>query len=165
MKIQPFRQSDCEPLYRLYREQTIGLPFHHNVRRDQFAKSLCVTRYIRNPADHHEQAELALVAKKRGQPVAYVAGGLVTKGDEVVESGTGYIQAIIAESSAKSVVKEMVLQVVSHLRRYRPNKIVAHDGCMCPAFFADSAGCLPSQWAWIGWSSMPSTDISVGAIS
>jgi hypothetical protein len=32
MKIQPFREGDFDGVYRLYRNQTIDLPFHHNVR-------------------------------------------------------------------------------------------------------------------------------------
>ena len=36
MKIRHFQESDYDDVYRLYRNQTTALPFHHNVRRDQF---------------------------------------------------------------------------------------------------------------------------------
>ena len=150
MNIQKFQESDYDDVYRLYRDQTATLPFHHNVRRDQFRADLFTTRFIRNPADHHEKARIALVAKKNKRTCAFVSGGLVTNGDEVVRASTGYIQAIIAEPSAADAVKALVPRVVAHLRRYRPKKIVAQDACMCPVFFADSASNLPSKWAWMG---------------
>lgn len=150
MKIRPFRESDCDDLHRLYRRQTADLPFHHNVRRDQFRSDLFTTRFIRNPDDHHKQSRIALVAENGGQIRAFVSGGLVINGDEVVPSGTGYVQAIIAEPSSSAAVKALLRRVVTHVRRYRPKKIVAHDGCLCPVFFADSAGNLPSRWSWIG---------------
>ena len=150
MKIRHFQESDYDDVYRLYRKQTAALPFHHNVRRDQFKTDLFTTRFIRNPADHHAKARIALVARKGKRTCAFVSGGLVTKGDEVVQAGTGYIQAIIAEPSAADAVKVLIPRVIAHLRRYRPKKIVVHDACMCPVFFADSAGNLPSKWAWIG---------------
>lgn len=79
-----------------------------------------------------------------------VSGGIVTKGDEVTESRTGYLQAIIGQSANADLLKEMILRVVAHLRRFRPKKIVAQDACLSPVFFADSAGMLPSQQAWLG---------------
>lgn len=72
------------------------------------------------------------------------------KGDEVVPEGTGYVQAVIAEPEAADAVKVLIARVASHVRRYRPRTIIAYDGCMCPVFFAESAGCVPSTWAWIG---------------
>ena len=150
MKIRPFQQSDCDAVLRLYRRQAAGLPFHHNVRRDQFRTDLFTNRFIRNPADHHDKAQIALVATHNKQVRALVSGGLVLKGDEVVESRTGYVGAIIAEAGAAAELKELLPRVVAHLRRYRPKKIVAFDGCLCPMFFADGASTLPARWAWIG---------------
>lgn len=150
MLIRPLEAADYEPLLRLYRRQTAGLPFHHNVRRDQFRQDLLTTRFIRNPADHHPKARVALVAVENEQVRALVSGGLVTNGDEVVESGTGYIQAILGEPAAAQAVRELVSRVVKHIRRYRPKKIIAQDGCLSTVFFADSASTLPSQSAWIG---------------
>ena len=150
MTIRVFRESDYEDVYRLYRKQTLALPFHHNVRRDQFRRDLFISRFIRDPADHHPKARITLVAIRNRKICAFVSGGIVINGDEVVEAGTGYIQAIIAEHSASDAVKDMLSRVIAHIRRFKPRKIVAHDGCMCPMFFADSAGSLPSQWAWIG---------------
>ena len=150
MKIRPFRESDYDDVFRLYREQSAALSFHHNVRRDQFKKDLFTTRFIRNPADHHMKARVAFVALKKNRICAFASGGLVIKGDEVVEAGTGYIQAIIAEPSSAAAVKEVLPRVIAHIRGYEPKKIVAQDACMCPVFFADSAGSLPSRWAWIG---------------
>ena len=150
MKIRPFQVSDYDDVYRLYREQTAALPFHHNVRRDQFRKDLFTTRFIRNPEHHNADARIGLVLTKNRRIRAFVSGGIVTKGDVVVHAGTAYIQAIIAEPSAADAVRALLPRVVTHLRGYRPKTIVAHDGCMCPVFYGDSAGCLPSGWAWIG---------------
>ena len=114
MKIRHFQETDCEDVYRLYLNQTVGLPFHHNIRRDQFRKDLFTTRFIRNPADHHAKAKIALVARKNKRICAFVSGGLVIKGDEVVQAGTGYIQAIIAEPSAADAVKALLPRVIAH---------------------------------------------------
>ncbi len=150
MRVRSLRETDYEQLLRLYRLQTTSLPFHHNVRRDQFKQDLTTTRFIRNPADHHAKAKIALVAIKRDRVCAFVSGGMVTKGDEVVESGTGYIQAILGEPAEADAVKELVSRVVKHVRRYRPHRLVAQDGCFSPIFFAESASTLSSQHAWIG---------------
>jgi GNAT superfamily N-acetyltransferase len=75
---------------------------------------------------------------------------MVIKGDEVVESGTGYIHAIIGEPAAADAVHELLSRVVRHVRRYRPKKIVAQDGCLTPVFCADSASTLSFLNAWIG---------------
>ena len=150
MKIRALKASDYEQLYRLYRRQTSDLPYHHNVRRDQFRDELLVTRFIRNPDDHHPRARIALVAKERDRVIGMVSGGIVTNGDEVTESRTGYLQAIIGQPADADLLKEMIVRVVSHLRRFRPKKIVAQDACLSPVFFADSAGMCPSQQAWLG---------------
>ncbi len=150
MKIRPFQPSDYDDLFGMYRAQSATLPRHHSVRRDQFRKDLFTTRFIRNPADHHDKARVALVAQQGQRITAFVSGGMVVNGDEVVPGGTAYIQAIIAEPSAAAAVRQLLSRVVAHLRRYRPKQIVAHDGCMCPVFYSDGASALPSQWAWIG---------------
>ncbi len=150
MPIRKYRPSDNEAVYKLYRRQTASLPFHHNVRRDQFGSDLFTTRFIRNPSHHHAKAKIGLVATANNRVVAFVSGGLVLKGDEVVSAGTGYIQAIIAEPSAAQAVRDLLPRVIAHVRKYQPKRMVAFDGCMCPSFFADSAGSLPSRWAWIG---------------
>ena len=150
MRIRKYRTSDNDALYRLFRQQTESLPFHHNVRRDQFNAELFTTRFIRNPADHCKATRIGLVATRNKQPVAFVSGGLVLNGDEVVDSNTGYIQAIIADRSTVDVLKEMLQRVIDHIRASNPDKIVAFDACMCPTFFADSAGNLPTEWAWMG---------------
>ena len=150
MSIRPLRNADYGDLLRLYRQQTKELPFHHNVRQDQFREDLLVTRFIRNPDDHHTKARIALVATSGNRVCALVSGGMVTHGDEVIESKTGYIQSIIASPTAGDAVEELLQRVVKHIRRYRPTKIIAQDGCMSPVFFADSASTLSSQSAWLG---------------
>lgn len=150
MKIRNLQDSDYDDLFRLYQQQTSGLPFHHHVSREQFETDLLTTRFIRDPTDHYAEAKIALVAIENNEPCAFVSGGIVTNGDEVVPGETGYIQAIIARPSAAAAVKELIQRVTEHLRSFKPHKITVHDGCMCPVFFADSAGTLPSAWAWIG---------------
>ena len=120
MKIRPLQEADYDGILRLYRLQTKALPFHHNVRKDQFKRDLLTTRFIHNRADHHAKARVALVATKNNRVCAFVSGGMVTKGDEVVDSGTGYMHAIIGEPSAADAVRELVWRVVRHVRRYRP---------------------------------------------
>lgn len=148
--IRNLRESDYDELFRLYRAQTRDLPFHHSVRRDQFRRDLLTTRFLRRPDDHHPKARIALVATRKNRVCSFVSGGMVTRGDEVVEAKTGYIQAIIGEPGAADLIRDMIGRVVRHVRRNRPAKIVAQDGCLSPVFFADSASTLPSQNAWIG---------------
>lgn len=148
--IRSFKESDIDDIYQLYRAQTAELTFHHNVRRDQFRRDLFTSRFIRKPEHHHAKARVALVVERRGKLKGFVSGGYLLQGDEVVPSGTAYIQAIIAESSAAAEVKTMLRRVVAHLRRYNPKTIVAHDACLCPVFYTDSAGHLPTAWAWMG---------------
>lgn len=150
MSIRRYRDSDHEAVFRLYREQTADLSFHHHVRRDQFARDLLTSRFLRDPEDHHAKAKIALVAVKDKRVIAFVSGGIVTNGDVVIPAKTGYVQAIIASPDAAEEVKRLVERVVAHLRPFRPKKIVAQDACLCPVFFGDSASCLPTTWAWIG---------------
>ncbi|MGI9517703.1 MAG: GNAT family N-acetyltransferase [Pirellulaceae bacterium] len=148
--IRNYQDSDAEAVLQLYRDQSRDLPLQHPVGKQQFRNELLTTRFIRDPADHDSSAQIALVATDDDRVEAFVSGGKVVNGDEVVESGTAYVQSVIARPSAGAAVAQLLEQVITHLKEHDPLKIVAHDGCLCPVFFADSAGSLPSRWSRIG---------------
>jgi GNAT superfamily N-acetyltransferase len=150
VKVRPLQESDLPSLYQLYLEETADLPYSPKVRQAQFSDHLTTSRLFPNPAHFDPKAEIALVAERSGEPVAFASGCLLTDGDYVVGSDFGCLRIVLARPGCREEARAVIRSVIEHLESLGPSHIEALNGCLSPMFTGVAVGALPSNWGWLG---------------
>jgi len=115
----------------------------------QFESDMHAGRLYQPLTCYMPSANIAVVAEQDGQIVAFASGGLLERGDFLVENGTAILRLIVGKRQHRDAVRAVIRHVTEHLQGFDPTRIQAFNAAMSPPFFGCLSGMLPSNWNWI----------------